>query len=670
MQAAGFWMDIIRELLFGLDKVVYGLIESLYNLFAYVSNLTIFNNSDFQNFANKIYLILGLVMLFKIAFSLITMFANPDDLMDSQKGVTGIIKRIIISLVVITFVPTIFNVGYRIQMIVIRDNVVGNFFLGGLVGNASDDTNKQTIQEVQQNAGKMIAFEVLSAFYYPESFALVTNEDGSIKRDENGNIEFRNPENWSSMPGGVGEDEVSEYFNNIRNKTFSIDDYGKFVKKDYRGSEMDDTYYIMHYSWFISTIAGVVVAWVFLGFCIDTATRAVKLSVLQLIAPIPIFSYIDLKKGESIFKNWVQTTVSSYLSLFGRLVLIYFVLYVCYLLQQHGLQQFYMRDGELVIDNMARSDLYGSLAKALIYIGLFLFAFQAPKLLGDMFGIKSEGSFGSKLAKMGIAATGLAVGVGSAKYLGNRYKRTLTKRANRKKMAEMRENGEMYNDDGTLTEKYAKLANENKLRTGFMSSGKAVFHGMTAGAIGGWQAKKMSMGGLKSGVLRANKIQKAREDGTSFLDELKETANQYAGVPNKYGTFGEAKEKLKKLQNQQREFKGFESRFREQYSDQWSKAIEQFDISPEMAEKFRIAISSGDEKSILKLKSEIAEAYAEPRFAKNAKERNDAIREVKDSLDLIQKKYEYVKLYDKKEQDIEKQIKDTQNQIDIVKVGK
>lgn len=680
MQANWWLMDFIRSLLFSLDQMVYSLIETFYNLFAYISNLTIFDNATFQDFTGRVYLILGIVMLFKIAFSLISLFANPDNLMDGNKGVTGIVKRLIISLVVITFVPTIFSIAFQFQTIVIHDNVIGNFFLGNLIGTDEGSATAEELNKIQRDAGKMVAFNVFGAFYYPEDFVIEKDENGNIKQDKNGNIQYVNDGKWSDTVKGHtynddGTENLSEvlknqeYLNYTRNESYSIADYGKFVNIHHKWE--DDTYYVMHYMYVISTVAGVVVAWIFLGFCFDTAIRAVKLSALQLIAPIPIFSYIDPSKGEKIFKNWISTTLSTYLSLFMRLILIYFVLYICYLLQRNGVQEYSLAaDGTVTIGKIQNSNTLSNFAIMMVYIGLLLFAKDAPKLFGDMFGIKSEGSFGSKLSKMGMAATGLAVGVGTAKYLGNRYKRTLTKRANREKMDKMREDGTMYDGEGNLSEDYVKLQNENKWRTGFMSSGRAAFHGATAGAIGGWKAKKISTSGLKSGIIRANQVQKAREDGTSFFKELQETANQYAGVPNKIGTFSKTRETLEKLKNERHDTQVLEDKFQKQTVDQLSNAISKYSISAENAKAFQEALTTGKSSTdIKKLKDQIAEAYADANFTHNAKKRKDAILEVEKTLDDIEKMHDFAKYYNEKGQEYEKKIKAEQNKLKVVDIN-
>lgn len=590
MQAQGFIMDLLRPLFYAIDKIVYGLIEILYNLFAYTSNLTIFSNSDFAAFNRKVYLILGIVMLFKIAFSLISLFANPDELMDSNKGVTGIVKRIIFSLVLITLVPTIFNTAYRIQTIIIQDNVVGNFFLGNLVGDSSStkEKEKEKVKKMQQNAGKMVSFSVLSAFYYPES--IIVN-----KYNADGTIDLKDDVKWSSeakrciYDNGTSVCKTNEdLMNYIRKETYSIDDYDAFITKDVKNG--NDRYYIMHYKWGISTIAGVVVAWIFFGFCFDTAIRAVKLSALQLIAPIPIFSYIDPKKGESIFKNWYTTVISTYVGLFARLVLIYFVIYICCLLEG-GMQQFAIdNSGELIITNIGNSNsiIMMGFAKTLIIIGLLMFAKDAPKLFSDMFGINMSSSFGMNLAKMGIVGTSLAVGIGAAKVAGEGYKSYKRKAQmgameNRRNELSSKTNRteEEEAELNSLNNKYALLKNKNS------NFGRAFSTGIVAGMTAGFTGGKLNMSSFNSGMKRANETQKRR--GTvSFGQEIDERVSRFFGVTNEYGGFGEWNAELKRLTDEVENTTATEERTRHNYDDYILKTImRKYKLKPEQLEQLQ-----------------------------------------------------------------------------------
>ena len=60
---------------------------------------------------------------------------------------------------------------------------------------------------------------------------------------------------------------------------------------------------LFNYTPIISSICAGIVAWIIL-LCIDVSVRVVKLGFLQLIAPIPIISYIDPQSSkDGMFKN-------------------------------------------------------------------------------------------------------------------------------------------------------------------------------------------------------------------------------------------------------------------------------------------------------------------------------------------------------------------------------
>ena len=80
-----------------------------------------------------------------------------------------------------------------------------------------------------------------------------------------------------------------------------------------------DGLYTVNYSIFISTVVGVIVALLFLNFCMDVAVRAL-IGILEIISPIPIISYIDpSKSASSMFKKWLSEVGRTWASLFIRL---------------------------------------------------------------------------------------------------------------------------------------------------------------------------------------------------------------------------------------------------------------------------------------------------------------------------------------------------------------
>ena len=65
---------------------------------------------------------------------------------------------------------------------------------------------------------------------------------------------------------------------------------------------------------------------VIITYCISVATRVIQLAYLQLIAPVPILSYISDPEGS--FKNWTKQCMTTYLDLFIRLAVVYFAIFL------------------------------------------------------------------------------------------------------------------------------------------------------------------------------------------------------------------------------------------------------------------------------------------------------------------------------------------------------
>lgn len=610
MTSQSWWWDIVRRIFASLDSAIYGLVQTLYQLFAYISRLTILNNDAMDDFRTRIYMILGIIMLFKIAFSLISLLMNPDDLMDSKKGVTGIVKRIMISLVLVTFLPAIFTTAFRIQSIVLEDNIIGQFFLGNV--------KEEESTEIMANSGNLVAFRVLSAFYYPSPKLEMVSETDCVSGNSANmpNIDTGTLQNERTV--SVLEQHVDKCgneleggpkpFHYLTHYSYNISEYlGEYVNEEAGGdgSGSGTGYYAMQYSWLISTIAGVVVAWMFLGFCIDVAIRAVKLGVLQLIAPIPIFSYIDPKKGETIFQNWVKTTISTYLSLFGRLILIYFVLYICNLIQNSGVSIIGPDGVETPIYD---DSMMGRVAIAFIYIGLLLFAKDAPKLFSDMFGIKMEGTFGTKLAKMGMAGTALATGLGAAKIGGGLWRRHLEKDNLRNERNDIYEKAK----GGPLTEaqaaKVKEINQKLSIGAGAKQIGRGAFIGFTRGALAG-KGGKVNLSTYRQTRSQANAVQKRRENGVSFAEEQREKFHENLGMGGTYGSFGKWSDQAKELRNQISEGEKQEKAYFERYINDSMDVMQKMRLNAETMKEYDKAIKSGDRQKIVESQGEIIKEF-------------------------------------------------------------
>ena len=271
----GWIENTFRTIMFCLDKIVYSVIGMLYELFMTISNIAVIGQDTISEFTQRIYILIGIFMIFKITISMISWYANPDSISDSRSGSGALIKRIVISLVCLAIVPWIFTFAYRIQYVILNENIIGNLVLGGMTNTDPNESLK--------NGGNIMAIRTFQGFFYPENY-------------ENG--------------------KFSDYDNAM--SSTSWDSATKFIDENLN-IEGEKGEYKYHYQALISTIAGVAVAAILLIFCVDVAIRSVKLAFLQLIAPIPVLSYIDQKKGDKIFNNWMSECVSTYLDVFIRL---------------------------------------------------------------------------------------------------------------------------------------------------------------------------------------------------------------------------------------------------------------------------------------------------------------------------------------------------------------
>lgn len=367
--------NALRSIGMWFDSVIYGLVELLFRLILDLANLEIFSSEAISTFSNRVYIILGLVMLFKIIISFLQILINPDKMDDKEQGMGNILKRVVISLGLIVLVPSIFDLARDVQselLPVIPKLVIGK------------DTAGTNIEETMNSAGQTVAWYSFSAFftYYP-----------GCEGDEilNGN---------NSDTATINSVEGAKNVVNSKNCPTTTSSGG----------------YKYKYSWPLTTAVGVYLIWVFLNIAVQVAIRAIKFAICEIISPIPIASYVDPKTSKQTFDAWVSTTWKTYLDLFINLAIVYFIIYVF----------------TIVFDPTNITAWFGKLGgdwgriglvTVFIIIGLLKFAKDAPKFLTSMLGIKDTGlgSIGEILkgkTALGLAGTGLAAlgsGLGNAK---------------------------------------------------------------------------------------------------------------------------------------------------------------------------------------------------------------------------------------------------------------
>lgn len=407
MLIAGIFTDSIKNmfeygifsLLLYIDSVVYKIVSMLFSVFYSIAELQLLNNDVYEAIANRVYLLVGVIALFAITVSLMKALVNPDNF---AKGTITSFKNLVISILLVILMPTIFKYAFSLQAAIIGDGVIANVFNFSISGketqmvnmcnnpqkvtvgnaastlNSDDETVEYTVNDCQAN---FITMQVLKAFFQPS--------DSSISN--NYNTSWDNAEKYMIYTGNF--DYILTFVEQVTNGT--------------------DTNYITYYA-LLSTAAGIFLGYIVLSFCIDLGVRAFKLAFYQLIAPIPILmKIIPGKEGQ--FDKWSKQTISTFLEVFVRLIIISFVVFMC---------------GNLF--DLLESFELGNvkfLAKAILALGLFTFAKQAPKLLKDALGFEGGNlKFGikGKLTDVPVAGKAFAAGYRTADKIGNAAKGYIT----------------------------------------------------------------------------------------------------------------------------------------------------------------------------------------------------------------------------------------------------
>lgn len=378
---------ILRFLFSWIDGITVRLITTIYRLFSDMTELVVYNDSIIKTIGKRIGLILGIFMLFKLAISLISYMISPDKLSDGKQGGGKLIINVGISLALLISINFIFKEAYFVQGKLVESRIIEKIFFGesGVIL----ESNSENISGSQKMD---IGYYLYTGFFNPNTdvFDVTCNDmwDVSKKISDECN---------SLLEEKFDNEEVNEIYR-ARN---SLDMSYVFFNQGLVLAQPDNDYtYAFDYTPIISNAAGIIVLLVLISFSMDLATRAIKLFFLQVIAPIPIISNMDMGKGQDIFKKWGKECINTYLQVFMRLIAINFAVFMIVLLRGNFKDVF--------VNNIWLN--------IFLIIGCLMFAKQVPKLLEDFFGIKSDGMTLNPLKKFeeqamfGKNITGLAAG--------------------------------------------------------------------------------------------------------------------------------------------------------------------------------------------------------------------------------------------------------------------
>lgn len=333
-----------------LDRIAYTIFGWVMQAVFDIANAEIINSSVYDDFQKRVYVILGIFMLFKVTISLLTYLVSPDKINDKERGMAKMVTRTIVVICMLAGLPFAFNLLDKAQPILLE--ALPRIIIG-----------KNT------------------------STSTTTNQMGGIA----------DTISWTTFQLSLNEETVNlmmeDDINTVEGATSVITE-----------PATDNSKYKYFYIPVVGTVIAVIMTFLMVGFCIDIAIRSFKLIILRMIAPIPIISYIDPKAAkDGAFSNWTKSLISTWLDLFIRLGILYFVLYII--------------DAVILSWNFNLGNIgffRNAVVVLFLIIGLLFFARQAPKFISDALGIKNSKGLGVGLGGMLAAGGALLGGAGLA----------------------------------------------------------------------------------------------------------------------------------------------------------------------------------------------------------------------------------------------------------------
>ncbi len=397
VQSQNWFMDILRQIFGFFDELVYGLFGAVIQGIFDISDLAT-NSSVFSGLYTRLYVILGVFMAFKLAFSFFQYLVNPDQMVDKSKGVGKLFSRVFIMLFALMFLPPLLFSGFgtgggalipRAQkafLPVLPKVILGTDKVGDSVEETVDYTTKSIIKST------------LRTFFHPAEGLDDACDTGTFAKL----TEIENTDDFRAkiidsctVTKGEGQRKFLWIFNVAKVYTYT-------------------------YIPIISTVVGVLLLLLLVAISIDLAKRCFKLVILEVIAPIPIMSLIDpaASKGESAFSKWSKNLLSTFIDIFIKVGIVYLVLVFLDLITTT------INNGTELFSGMPEDSTRKGYLIVLLIIGLIYFAKEAPKFIKESLGMKADkgGLFDDvkSIAKTAgiVGGIGLGATAGAARALG------------------------------------------------------------------------------------------------------------------------------------------------------------------------------------------------------------------------------------------------------------
>lgn len=358
----GAWLlEQARRFGFEFDQILIDYADKIYNIFCEIVNGTLLTPEIINGIMARLYLLVGLLIFFKIAITMIRYIVSPETFLDDKVGAGNLVKRIILGCVLIVAIPLIFTTANKLQSAILNDKLIERIILP-----------KYAYTELTEsdNTGKRIAMITFQGFF-----------------------------GWNSSVSSTTAPNIYKDYQRV----LLYEDISSF-NKSYITKKSSNDEYVIYYIPIISTLAVGYILYTLVKYALEIALRSFKLAFLQIISPFVLVNYMLNPSNDESVRKWTMTTVSTYVLMFIRVITLWFMALMAYYLK-YGIP-----DAEGGATSLINST--DPLVKAVIVIALFVFLKDLPRLLSEMLGIDlQENETINGLMQQGVnAVKGFAMG--------------------------------------------------------------------------------------------------------------------------------------------------------------------------------------------------------------------------------------------------------------------
>lgn len=349
-----------RNMLLAICKPIYQLIVYLYELFEVVGTAEILTNDTLTTIYNRVGMLLGVYMMFRIIFSFIQMLINPDYISDKEKGVGKIASKTVLTILLIGITPFLFEKAIEFQNFVVGVNSGENIIANVLLPSGSSSKGGERV------FGSELSAYLFESFYRYDRNMLASGEDGDCEAllPEDGVTRLHKSIMWS---GG----DIS-YAKSCLDENWTDEQDEKIEKYEITFTS----------NGVFAIIVGIIACYILLTYVLMAGVRVIQLAFLRIISPMAILTYMSPKK-DTMFSKWLKMCTTTYLDLFIRMAIIYFAIFII---------QAIMSGNGIALQNSEFEHQW--IVNIVMIIALLIFAKKAPELLKELFPSSGAASLG------------------------------------------------------------------------------------------------------------------------------------------------------------------------------------------------------------------------------------------------------------------------------------